>query len=972
MPPEVILDLVWSADTTTSVGAVHSVMTRLRKTLGADVVRTHDAGYRIEAVATDDAERFVELTRQGAQACAAAQYAEAITLMRQALGLWRGATAYAGVSDELVRADRARLGELRYTATEGLVDALLGAGQAEEALRTALELAEEQPLRERPHGQAMLAAYGCGRQAEALEIYRQLDRRLRSELGITPGPAVAMIQAQILAQADDLPTRPRPVAPSPAGATKLRTAQLPCPTTTTIGRDDHIQQVVQLLDSGRRLVTIIGPGGVGKSRVLAEVGARLSGAHDLLYVDLAGQTAASANDLAEAAAAAYGLVLAPENDPMAELVRSVGQRRLVVLVDEAEWVLHQVTEVVTGLLDGCPGLMFVVTSRVALEVIGEALVPLAPLRCPPEDAPLTEVLAAPAVRLLRDRMLDSAADSERTNEDPYVLAAIARAVDGLPLALELVAGHSTFAGGAELLDLAGSALDVRALDRSRPARHTSLRETLRWSLDRLSPPERIALRRLAVISGPFDVATGLAVIGPLESADGLLDDTEAAAVVRRLVRDALIQVDRRDRVPSARLLRTVKELCLEDCDEQELAAARRRHHQWYAARWRGSPLQDDLISDVRQSYDDYVCALQSALDEGDGPSVFDLIVTLSRFWLFVEAVRVGIHWTSVALESGLLTPGGRARVQVNRAGLLLQVCLERGREALEEAIPVLAAESADDWLACALIASSIERYLAGAPAPALELAEQSAQRALAGAPELLPEALSCVAVMHAALGQQQEALAAAEDAWEHARTSPQAVTFVIVVAKVALALVESGYPRRALEIMDSAEEIGRSRLGVAPLPPTQINALWALLACGEPDEVVKRVVTWCDRMATPDSFLVIEAVTVGVCALSHLGHPAAGSALDATTALLAELGVSLSPWQLTQVNLAKAKAQPSVTATVRRGTDKDAQVGALIALLQSAAGDRTDPRTTSLLASVAPAGANGPAPHANTGRADRI
>ena len=249
------------------------------------------------------------------------------------------------------------------------------------------------------------------------------------------------------------------------------------------------------LSDGRRLVTVTGPGGVGKSRLLADVGAALATDHDVVHVALSGHQAGDAQDLAAALAVTTGVPLAAD-DSVASLVRALQTSDVVVLVDEAEWVLGPAAELTRAVLAGCPGVRLVVTSRVPLSVVGERVLPLGPL--PVRDA----------VRLLTERLADRGVPTSGTAERT-VLAEVARRVDGLPLALELVAGRAGAVPVRDLLDVVEHPLDLESDEVGRDARQQSLRRTIAWSVDRLEPagrerpaPARRLRRRLPPPGGP--------------------------------------------------------------------------------------------------------------------------------------------------------------------------------------------------------------------------------------------------------------------------------------------------------------------------------------------------------------------------------------------------------------------------------------------------------------------------------------
>ena len=282
--------------------------------------------------------------------------------------------------------------------------------------------------------------------------------------------------------------------------------------------------MLSALADGRRLVTVTGPGGVGKSRLLADVGAALATDHDVVHVALSGHQAGDAQDLAAALAVTTGVPLAAD-DSVASLVRALQTSDVVVLVDEAEWVLGPAAELARAILAGCPGVRLVVTSRVPLSVVGERVLPLGPL--PERDA----------VRLLTERLADRGVLTSGA-ADRTVLAEVVRRVDGLPLALELVAGRARAVPVRDLLDVVEHPLDLESDEVGRDARQQSLRRTISWSVGRLEPAGRDALLRLAVFAGAFHLPAARALTGSSAA--------ETERVVADLAAYHLVAVERTD------------------------------------------------------------------------------------------------------------------------------------------------------------------------------------------------------------------------------------------------------------------------------------------------------------------------------------------------------------------------------------------------------------------------------------------
>ena len=340
-------------------------------------------------------------------------------------------------------------------------------------------------------------------------------------------------------------------------------ARVPVPLTETVGREDEIATVLDGVAQGRRLLTIVGPGGIGKSRVLHEVGGALAETWEIGYVDLFARSDVSVGGLAEAVGAALDVgELERCRTRSREWWPPWGVGGWLLLLDEAEWALEPVAELVQTLLDRCPGLVVVTTSRVSLRILGERIVLVDPLPCPAEDAEREAVLAAPAVRLFVARLLDLAPELDVAGLDPALLGEVARRVDGLPLGLVILAGHGATRSQPDLLDLLDHPLDVSAVTRTPASRHRSLRETLAWSVGRLGPEERALFRRLGVFNTVIDPQAARAVAAAVE-ADRLGDVDES---LRLLVREGLLQVDRTSSGLRYRMLRTVMDLAVEELD----------------------------------------------------------------------------------------------------------------------------------------------------------------------------------------------------------------------------------------------------------------------------------------------------------------------------------------------------------------------------------------------------------------------
>jgi DNA-binding SARP family transcriptional activator/predicted ATPase len=869
VPAEVVLDLVWGREASgLDVSVVHTVVARLRRQLGPAAIVSRDGGYLFAPGASTDEDAFTELVGAARQYLDAGNARAASAHYRRAIDQWHGSEAFDGVRPDLVEADRARLTELRAAAAEELAAAYLDhpeLGSATHALALTAQVIAAHPLRERAHQLAMLAAYRSHRQADALAMYDQLRRRLRSELGIEPAAATAQLYSMILRHEPELDAQHSTPAPAPSG---LRATGPPAPVSPLIGRSAELIGLLGALADGRRLITLAGPGGVGKSRLLAEVGIRYAGPRHLVYTAMSGLTSGTPEELAEAVGMANG-VTATRRGPLDALIHALIDGSWLLLIDEAEWVIDPLTTVLASILDHCPGVQILLTSRVPVELAGELLISIEPLECPDANAETPAILQTPAVEFLRQRLTDRAVTVDTDPTSAALLATIARRVDGLPLALELAAGQASGRSLADIAVLVESPLDVSASGQPSNIRHRSLRDTLEWSVSRLDDDHRTVLRRLSVYVGHFDLPGAVAVVGPVEDVGG---------IVRYLAREALIHVERSSASRlHFRLLRTVRDLALEGLGTEELAAAQALHRRWHAGRWRGGSV--DLVVDVRERIDDYLEALRTALESRDATTLADLTLTLTQFWQFTGGQAVGLRWIARVLDSDVLSSGERARVQAQRAALALHhdPAIVLADTAL--AIPVLEAagetQSAVTALVTALSVRAFELYAQGNSAAAGAHADRAVSMARTGDADLLARALATAGLIHAVSEQVELAGAAIDEARDCLDALPASADRTATGSTLTLALVNLERFTDALEVSDTVTP------PEDPPPRYLLARGWAALGAGLDALALQSFAGSIPAgRPQPADRQSVETVLGAGCVLAAIGHPSAAWALS--------------------------------------------------------------------------------------------
>jgi predicted ATPase/DNA-binding SARP family transcriptional activator len=489
-----------------AAGTLQARISQLRKALdraepGSRALIAHGpAGYTLTAEVVDS-NIFEELVTAGR--------------LREALDLWRG-PAYADVADhEFARAARDRLEEARLTATEDLLE------QTDDALPELTELVRQHPLRERLRALHLRALYRAGRQDEALRSYDEFRRTLADELGVDPGPELVELHGAILRH-----------DPS------LRPSRLPAPLNDLIGRDEVVADATALLRQNR-LLTFVGPGGVGKTRLALEIGHNHLG--DVRLVELA---PLRQDDVLDAVAAAVGL-RDESADLLPRLMESLSSRQLLLILDNCEHL--DVADLVRRLLAAAPGLRVLATSREPLGLPGERLLDVQPLELPA------------ATKLFSTRA---------GVDESEAVTAICRRLDGIPLALELAATRVRALGVQGLADRLDDRFRLLSGGRGVPERQRTLRATIDWSWDLLDADERAMLRRLAVHAGTFSLEAAAKVSALQE------------ALVLALVDKSLVVAD----AGRYRLLDSVAAYSLERLEEAgEVASTRQRHAEYYLA-----------------------------------------------------------------------------------------------------------------------------------------------------------------------------------------------------------------------------------------------------------------------------------------------------------------------------------------------------------------------------------------------------
>ncbi|MER6067592.1 BTAD domain-containing putative transcriptional regulator [Streptomyces sp. NPDC001817] len=621
VPVGVLVDEVWGADPPAdAAGALQALVGRLRRTLGADAVASAEGGYRLTAAPDDiDLNRFERLTGDGLRALADGDPAKAAAVLDDALALWRG-PALADLPDHT--AEAARWETRRLDARRARHTAGLALGHAEQSLPELTALCDEHPLDEPLQALRLRALRDAGRPAQALAAYEDVRRLLADRLGSDPGPELRALHTELLTE-------------TPAEPEHRALGNLPARLTSFVGRETDIEAIGADLGAAR-LVTLLGPGGAGKTRLSQEAAeavrhtvpdgvwlAELAPVDDPEAVPQAVLTAIGARDtvLHGAGAESIRAVTDRYDDPLERIVEHCARRRMLVVLDNCEHVIEAAAHLTERLLARCPKLTVLATSREPLGVPGELVRPVEPL---PEPV---------ALRLLADRGA-AARPGFRVEDDPEACAEICRRLDGLPLAIELAA--------ARLRMLTPRQIAARLDDRFRLLtsgsrtvlpRQQTLRAVVDWSWELLDADERDVLARLSVFAGGCDLAAAEAVCGPV-ALDALGSLVDKSLVVAAPLADKGAEGGMR-----YRLLETVAEYAGERLEETgHRTDAERAHLTYYRELARSTdpllrgPEQRAAIERFQLEYENLRTALRHAVTARDEQEALCLLLSLVWFW----------------------------------------------------------------------------------------------------------------------------------------------------------------------------------------------------------------------------------------------------------------------------------------------------------------------------------------------------
>lgn len=548
-----LTDALWGDDPPLDPSqSLRSIISRLRAQLGRDAIVTEGTGYRLDAAQVE-----VDLTEVEAIIKTGNLPDHDPADLSAKLELWTGEALTDVASTTTFEPERARIAELRSQLVDGHHEAMLQRGRAAETLADLERDAATAPLREATQLLLMRALDACGRTADALRVGDEYRTRMIDQTGL--GPSLdheALIRALLSPPAESVeppPTEPRPIETPPTetspakGSMAVPPRWIP-PDTPFVGRESELDDLAELT-AQHRLVTITGPGGVGKTRLVTEfMATRPSGtAVAVEMVSLAALDRASAVDIA--VATALGLEASPA-DAVPALAARLSAKPTTLVLDNCEHVISGVRLLVERLLRDVQHLQVATTSRRRLALPEEVLIDVGPL-----DVPAINPGDSAPVRLFLDRVERSDRTLTVSEHDRAVAADICRLVDGLPLALELAAARIAMFGFDGLHQRLVDGLAVPGnLVADDERRQATIESTVEWSLNLLSPKARELFDDLSIFPSWFD-------LGGLEQ---VAQDQHAVDAFSEILDSSLLRVDQQR--PAYRLLEPIRQVAARQID----------------------------------------------------------------------------------------------------------------------------------------------------------------------------------------------------------------------------------------------------------------------------------------------------------------------------------------------------------------------------------------------------------------------
>lgn len=805
-----LCDALWGDEPpAAAVATLQSHLSRLRRALepSGEIVAT-DGGYRLTiADGGLDVDQFDRLTRQAASEPDAARAAD---LLGSALSWWRG-RAFGDLADhEWIRPEAVRLDELRQTQNEAWIESRLAKGGDMSLIGDLERLTANYPLRECFVRQLMIALYRDGRQGEALRRANEFRTLLREDMGLEPSVSLQESERRILADDDTLS---RPVEQKASRQPHPLVIDNPTP---LVGREQDLTRIATALDRAQ-LVTLSGPGGVGKTRLARRMAATDLGFRDgVVFIELA--AVSNPNSLSDALATA--LDVQPRQHVTIEraVLDALAERGQLLVFDNCEHLLDTLVPFLDRIRAECPDVRMLATSREALGLPGEVVLAVHPLATvEPDEISLETVASAPAVQLLVERVATAVPGFVITPTNAEVLNEICRRLDGLPLALELVAARFRSLSPETILErLDTPSVVLSSSMRLADRRHRTLRDTVGWSFRQLNHDEQVLFARLAAFAGSFDLAAAKAVCAEPGSTivDGADEIPDVVEMLSALVEKSMVQ--RISQEPTRyRLLETLRTYGREQLNEFESAnLIDDAHLHWFtelserAGVGLTGPDEARWSQQIESDFDNYRAAFVRSVRLGNVDAALRIVAGLREFGF--RRIRYELSsWATSCLE----LPGAADHpryplvMAIVSYGHFVRGDLEASLDVGLRVIDIQTAERSSSGLAERALGNTL--FYVGQTDDALEWMDRMVANARQGTPARLAHALYMRSVAETSMGRNVRGAILAGEAQAPATASGSPTALAGAAYALGLAL-EGSEPAESLRHLRTAAQLAHS------------------------------------------------------------------------------------------------------------------------------------------------------------------
>ena len=654
----------------TARSTLQTSVSKLRRLIGdqpGTALLARGSGYILEVPPEEvDADRF-EAELAAARRIAPVDPSEAFDRFDRAIGLWFGSAFGVHANQPLILPEATRCEELKLQAIEDRNDLRLSVGRMGDVISELEGLTTLEPLRERMWSQLMVALHRTGRQAEALRVADSYRRHLRDELGLDPSAAFVGVERSVVADepeqlgvtglasapserdvveshvaerdvigphlVEHQAAEPQVLEPttghaSPRGSRRL----LPSTGLALIGRESTLDELESVVATSR-LITLTGPGGVGKSTLAVEVARRLGpefrdGVRMVEFAPLADE-----DSVVAAVAQAVDAERRFERSLTQAVVDVLSTQDILLMLDNCEHLVTGVAALVTDIVRWCPQVTIIATSREPLGLAGEVVHTVAPLTVPADpNAPIAELTGNPAVEVFVTRARQSASWFELTHADATAVAELCIQLDGLPLALELAASRMSSMTPRELLDRMNERFVLLGGGTGRTPRHRTLADVVRWSYALLDERNRSLFARLSVFAGGFDIEAAESAC-----AGGGIEAEEVAGVLASLADRSLVVATPSDGRFRYTMLETIRSFAADRLAEQaDPVAVHRSHVRTFAERAQAGrtgldgPDESQWAAMFDRDNGNFRVAVNTAISLGDVDAALRLVVSVAE------------------------------------------------------------------------------------------------------------------------------------------------------------------------------------------------------------------------------------------------------------------------------------------------------------------------------------------------------